>query len=117
MPEVLKKLFASSAVRKAGLSLVLAVLAALGYSQFGCNKAQTEAARARVDLFECRAHALEPVVGDVLDAQELVRDVYAGKASLGAAFAALKVSQAEAEAVGAALAACDGTEVPEGSGS
>jgi hypothetical protein len=114
MPSFLSKLFASPAVRKAALSLVLAALAALGYSQFGCTLAQTEAARARVDLFECRAHALQPVVGDVLDAQELVRDVYAGKASLGAAFAALKVTQAEAEAVAAALAACDGPSVPEG---
>jgi hypothetical protein len=56
-------------------------------------------------------------VGDVLDAQELVRDVYTGKADLGSVFAALKVSQAEADSVAHALQECTGPEVPEGSGS
>ncbi len=115
MPEVFKKLFASVAVRRAAISLVFAVLAALGYAQLGCTQAQTEAARARVDLFQCRAHALEPVVGDLFDAQELVRDLYSGKASLEAVLGALRVTQAEGEAVVEALQACDGPKVPEGS--
>ena len=117
MPEVFKKLFASKAVRRAFASLLLACAAALGYSQLGCTRTQSEAARARVDLFACRVHAVEPVVGDVLDASELVRDVYTGKASLGAAFAALQITESEAQAVVAALQDCDGPHVPEGSAS
>ena len=65
------------------------------------------AASPRAERFQCQARALQPVVGDVLDAEQLVRDVYTGKASLGSVLGSLKATQAEVEAVAAALQACD----------
>ena len=62
----------------------------------------------RVAQFECRVRALQPLVGDVLDAEQLVRDVYAGRASLGSVLGALDATQSEVMALTEALEACNG---------
>ena len=61
----------------------------------------------KTDLFLCRVAALEPAVGDVLDAEQLIRDVYVGKASIAAALSAVGASAAEVHAVIDALQACE----------
>jgi hypothetical protein len=113
MNDKIKAVFASPAVRKAVLSLVLAVLAALGVSYgTGCTQL-TPAQQARVDLFECRVKALEPVVGSVFDASDLVREMYAGHVNLGSVLGTLKVTQAEADAIVESFNACD-PQLPAG---
>lgn len=106
MPPFLSKVLASPAVRKAALALLLAVLAAAGFSLSGCA-ALPEARQARVDLFECRVDALRPAVEPVFDASELVRDIYAGRADLRRVFLLLESAQDEVEAALERLGACD----------
>lgn len=72
---------------------------------FGCGL--LESASPRVERFECQVRALEPVVGDVLDARQLLQDLYAGKANLGSALNAVRATQAEADALVEALNACE----------
>jgi hypothetical protein len=106
------KLFRDPTVRRAALALALAVGAALGLNAMGCASL-TPAQQKRVDLFVCRAAALEPVVGEVLDAEELLRKIYAGEASLSSALGTLDATPAEIAKIRAALAECDG-EAPPG---
>ena len=114
MNDKIKAVLASPAVRKAALTLVLAVLAALGVSfSSGCVPL-TPAQQAQVDLFECRVEALEPSCGAVLDTSELVRDLYAGRVDLGRVLSVLKVTQAEADAIAERLNACDPPQMPTG---
>jgi hypothetical protein len=71
----------------------------------------------RPDKLACRAAALEPVVGEVLDARQLALDLYKGQASLGAVLSALEATPAEIETLVQAFAACNGDKpvaVPEG---
>lgn len=71
----------------------------------------------KVERFNCQVRALEPLVGDVLDAEDLLRDVYAGRASLDAVAAYLKLTQAQLVQFNAAIAACEPplpVELPEG---
>jgi hypothetical protein len=65
----------------------------------------------RVALFECRVAALEPLVGDVLEADALARDIYAGRANLSAVLEHLQATRSEVEDLAARLASCD--PVPE----
>lgn len=78
----------------------ICALSALACGIFGAKSPKT-------DLFLCRVAALEPAVGEVLDAQQLIRDVYVGKASIAAALSAVGASEAEVRAVIAALQACE----------
>jgi hypothetical protein len=61
----------------------------------------------RLDRFQCQAEALAPAVEPALDATELLKDLYAGKANLGAVLSALAISQAELNALLMRLQACD----------
>jgi hypothetical protein len=61
----------------------------------------------RVALFECRVVALEPLVEDVLEADALARDIYAGRANLGAVLQNLRATPGEVEDLMARLASCD----------
>lgn len=73
---------------------------------FAC--AELPAARqAQVDLFECRVAALQPAVEPVFDASELVRDIYAGHASLPRVFQLLNSAEAEVQATLERLNACE----------
>lgn len=75
----------------------------------------TPAQEARSELFECRAAALAPVLGDVLDAAQLIRDVYVGRASLSSALGSLDATPEELSQLVSALSACDGKPDPNAS--
>lgn len=92
--------------RIVGTLLAYALLAFVMCFGVGCTLFR--AASPRVEQFECRVQALQPLVGDVMDAEQLVRDVYAGRASLGAVVGALDATQSEVLALTEALAACNG---------
>ncbi len=94
------------------LMLALFALSAV----LGCGLLKPASPKA--ERFECQVRALQPAVGDVRDARQLLLDVYAGKADLASALHALKATQAEVEALVKALAACEPTvKLPEGSAS
>lgn len=73
----------------------------------GCGGSLSPAQQARVDKFECRVEALKPYVGEVMDAAQLVRDLYAGKASLSNALGSLDLTESDAKDLFAAFAECD----------
>jgi hypothetical protein len=58
------------------------------------------------DRFQCEVAALAPVVNEVLDPEALLRDLYTGKADLGAVLRNLTVTPAEVETLFKALQAC-----------
>ena len=66
-----------------------------------------EAESPRVSRFLCHVEAIRPLTGDVLEAEQLVRDMYAGKASLGAVLANLEASAAEVQTLNDAIAMCN----------
>lgn len=66
----------------------------------------TPAQVARAEKFKCEAEALAPLVEPALDAVKLAEDIYKGQAQLDAALAFLHVTQVEADALNARLAAC-----------
>lgn len=92
--------------------LALLLLSGLIGLVFACGLL-TEAKSPRRALFDCRVAALEPVVGDVFDAEQLVRDIYAGHTNLAEAYGSLKTTRAEIEAMYAALRACEAAHPPE----
>lgn len=61
----------------------------------------------RAVKFDCQEAALRPVLGEILDTKALLRDLYAGKASLSAALTAAGATEAEVRAVVAGLRACE----------
>jgi hypothetical protein len=61
----------------------------------------------RVEKFDCQVRALQPLVGDVLDARQLLADLYAGRANLNALLANIEPTAAEAEELMNALRACE----------
>lgn len=99
-------------VEKIALNAALAVAV---YSCTGCHSL-TPAQQAKVDKFECQVHALEPLVSPTLDAAQLVRDLYAGKADLGQVLRSLDADEADLNKLVQALKACEApvTKVPEG---
>jgi hypothetical protein len=97
------------------LYATLAAITSVG--SYACTLLEAKAPHLveRARVFDCRVEALRPVVGDVLDAEQLVRDVYLGKADLFAALRALKVTAAEAQALSVALEACNPPQpIPSG---
>ncbi len=88
------------------MRFLFTVCAIVSLAGLGCQPC-TPAQQARLDLFECRVKALEPLVGPTLDAAELVRDIYLGRADLGQVLATLKASQAEAKALAERFHACE----------
>lgn len=91
----------------------LLALFSCGLSCAPCTPAQ----QAKLDRFECQVHALAPLVEPALDAAELARDLYAGKADLGAVLGSLNASEAEVDALLARLHECSAEpeKLPEGS--
>lgn len=83
----------------------------------GACHSLTPAQQARLDLFECRARALAPVVAEVYpDVEALVRDLYTGRASLQSVLSALEMTADEAADLGESLQACD-PQLPPGDAS
>jgi len=89
-------------LQKIETSVFLWVLWALA----GCASL-TPAQQARLDLFECRVHAFEPVVSPALDAAHVVADIYRGQADLSEVLGSLRATQAEVKALQASLDACE----------
>lgn len=87
------------------LALVLAI-SLPGCAYFGGAKTP------ETERFDCQVAALEPVVGRVLDAQDLVRDLYAGKADLGEVLTSLRTDKAKVDALVQALRACSAKDAP-----
>jgi hypothetical protein len=97
---------------------ILGALLALATS-LGCSflKASVPEQRARVAKFECQVDAVRPLVDGVFDAEELVRDLNAGKASISALLSNLDAKPAEVAKLLADLGKCEpdaGAELPEG---
>jgi hypothetical protein len=69
----------------------------------------------RVERFECQVRAFKPLVDNVLDAEQLVKDLYAGKASMAAVLGNLQASAPELLKLQEDLQACDPPPpMPEG---
>jgi hypothetical protein len=83
------------------------VFVPLFVSLSGCGVFGSDAKSPRAELFECRVAALKPVCGEVLDAAEVVRDIYKGKADLAVILQTLRASAEEVRATVEALKACD----------
>lgn len=113
--EKIKNVAANPAVKKAAAALLLAVLAALGISlSSGCaSLGNVDAQRARVDKFKCRVAALAPLTDPVLDTEQLVQDLYAGKANLAAVLANLNAKPGEVKALLERLSKCEAQPSPE----
>jgi hypothetical protein len=79
----------------------------------GCTNL-TPAQQARVDKFNCQVSALKPALGDVLDVEALVRDLYAGKADISTALGSVGATQAEVQKIVKDLAVCNGPQLPAG---
>lgn len=73
---------------------------------FACHDL-TPKQQARLDKFECQARALAPVVEPVYDAVELLRDLRAGKASLGQVLRNLAADEPEIRAMLERFDACE----------
>lgn len=66
----------------------------------------------KLTRFECQAKALEPALGDVFDTEQLLRDLYAGKADLGQALQSAHATADEVNALLNALHACEAPAAP-----
>ena len=102
---VFLKNFVKSKTFKAILALVAA--AATAYATQGCAGLLSSAPSARVVRFNCQVDAVQPVLGDVLDAADLVRSLYKGSADLATALSAAGATEAEVRAVVKTLQACE----------
>lgn len=89
------------------VALTLLCLAPL----FGCHSL-APLQQARQDRFQCQANALAKVVEPTLDAVELLKDLYAGRADLGVVLGSVAATQAEVQTLLAALRDC-GTDVEQ----
>lgn len=74
---------------------------------FACT-ALPPAVQARVDVFECEAKVLAPVVEPVFNSEDLLSDLYAGRASLGRVLETLEVTPGEIQRLVLGLQACRG---------
>lgn len=74
------------------------------------KSAKDQAAR---DRFECEAKAIAPATGGLLDATDLLLDVYAGKADLRAVVTSVGATPGELAELNAELQACDSNLVPK----
>jgi hypothetical protein len=95
--------------QKIELALTLLLLSALG--ALGCRPL-SPAEQAKLDTFECEVAALAPSCEPVLDAAQLVRDLYVGKADLAHVVRILGLGRKEAEALVERLNACRPPEPP-----
>lgn len=92
--------------------LLLALLATTA-----CTQGLTPKQQKTVDVFECRVAALQPVVGTVFDATDLVKEVIQGKVDPVAVMTTLGVAKADIVAVAEAWNACSPAPVVEGKAS
>lgn len=76
--------------------------------------ALTPAQQAKNEKFDCQVRALEPLVSPTLDAAELARDLYLGKADMGRVLGSLSASKEEVQALLARIASCEPAALPEG---
>lgn len=104
------KIAKSPAVRKAGCALVAAILAALGFSQFGCHSL-TPKQQARLDKFQCQVEAVAPLVEPLYDAGDLVLKMRSGEAALSQVLQSLGAGESEVRALISRLDACN--DAPE----
>lgn len=86
---------------------IAVLLALLGLQ--GCASSIPTANQAKLDCF---AAAIGPVVGDVFEPHELVKEMVAGKASLPALLKNLHVSDEQATALLQRLSACEPPQLP-----
>lgn len=86
----------------------LALLSICLLPVFACHDLSPKQ-QARLDQFECQAAALAEVVEPTLNATELLRDLYAGKADLAQALGAVSATQGEVQRLLNSLREC-GTE-------
>lgn len=103
----------SPAVRKAALALGAAILAALGFSQFGCSAQLTPKQQARLEKFECQVAAVAPIVEPLYDAADLVLKLRSGEASLAQVLRTLEAGEPEVRALFERLDACQDEPEPE----
>lgn len=91
--------------RFVGMLLAYALVAFVMCFGIGCGLLGS--AEPRVERFECQVRAFKPLVDNVLDAEQLVRDLYAGKANLNAVLQNLHASREELVKLMADLNACE----------
>lgn len=91
--------------RIVGMLLAYALLAFVCCFGLGCGLLGS--AEPRVERFECQVRAFKPLVGNVLDAEQLVRDLYAGKANMNAVLANLQATREELVKLQQDLNACE----------
>lgn len=73
---------------------------------FACAALLGPAKSAQLSRFECEVEAVTPLAGDVLDATQLMRDVYTGKAHLNDVAAWTGASDDAIDAANEALRKC-----------
>lgn len=110
MPEILKKIAASPAVRKAALALLLAVAAAAGFSLSGCGLLAGGAESPALEAFECRAAVLAPFVAEA--APLISAQISSGQVNPVQFLLSLGLTPEEILAVAKAYQACEPV-VPE----
>ena len=92
---------------KNACAIVLAYLFLAFVVCFGAGCGLLGAKPARVEHFDCQVRALEPLVGDVLDARDLVAQLYKGQASLQSVLGNLNATTEELVKLQADLQACE----------
>lgn len=83
---------------------LLLLSGALLFTGCGFQNAKSQHA---YDVFQCRVHAIKPLIGDVFDAEILVRDAIQGKVDLVAIMQTLGTDKQDIVAAAAAWKACD----------
>lgn len=64
------------------------------------------AAKRAAGVYACKVAAIEPYVGQVFDAEELVRDILTGKVDPSAVFQALDIAESDYKNAAEAWRAC-----------
>ena len=105
MPPFVQKILSSSAVRKAVVALVLAVLAALGVSLQGCG--QLRANQPKLDVLKCQLDAVADLLGSTEMAEQVVAAAKVG--DYQRAVVLILSLGADVQAVAKAFDDCDGS--------
>lgn len=93
-----------------------AALVLLASALAGCSliSPKAPADQAKADRFDCEVEAVVPIAGSVLDAAQLMRDVYAGKADLRSVLALTGSSAEDAAKLISELRKCKSKLVTPG---
>lgn len=92
------------------------ILARMGVvvALFSCSNQLNPKAQRAADKVQCVVDVVAPLVGDVFDAGELVREWIKGRANLGQTLQLLGATPQEIQAAAAAVAAChDQSQAPK----